>query len=151
MLTLQDCGPSGFGFFQAWLRCPMLFERSSWFVVSSFCREKRSPALRGRNRTRDILADGAPMAQVASSRRLGLGPSILGGHWTSESCLKKSILTFLPLKPGAVIRSGPSQRVQFIYYLILESGHQLLSHRWSVIADSWPMNRWATIRRPCRG
>jgi len=140
---IKDCSPWAFGFFKACLRCPMLIETSSWFAVSSFCREKRGPALRGRNRTRDILADGAPMAPVASGRRLGLGPSLLGGHWTPEPCLKKSILTSLPLKPWIAMRSGLSQRVRSIYYLILASGHQMLSHKWSVIADSWPIISWA--------
>ena len=153
----KDCGPPGFGFFKAWLRCPMVFETSSWLVVQSLCREKRSPAravaeaalarrrLRGRNRTRDILADGAPMAPMASSRGLGLGPSVLGGHWTPEPGLKKSFFTSLPLKPCSAIASGLSPRVRSIYLLILASGHQMLTLKWLLIAVTWPINSWAKI------
>ena len=141
----KDCGPPGFGFFKAWLRCPMVFETSSWLVVQSLCREKRSPALRGRNRTRDILADGAPMAPVASSRRLGLGPSISGGHWTPAPGLKKSFFNSLPLKPCSAIASGLSQRVRYIYLLILASGHQMLTLKWLLIAVTWPINSRATV------
>jgi hypothetical protein len=40
------------------------------------CLEKRSPALRGRNRARDIQADGAPMAALASGWDLHRGPAL---------------------------------------------------------------------------
>jgi len=39
------------------------------------CLEKRSPALRGSNRARDIQADSAPMAALASGGDFHRGPA----------------------------------------------------------------------------
>jgi hypothetical protein len=47
--------------FKAWLRCPMAVAPPAHFLVSAMRLEKRSQALRGRNLTRNIQADGAPM------------------------------------------------------------------------------------------
>ncbi len=43
------------------------------YMVNCRCPEKRSPALRGRNRTRDIWADGAPMVHLAPGDQESLG------------------------------------------------------------------------------
>jgi hypothetical protein len=43
------------------------------YIVDCSCPEKRSPALRGRNRTRDIRTDGAPMVHLAPGAQESLG------------------------------------------------------------------------------
>jgi hypothetical protein len=47
--------------------------KPSQYIVDFRCPEKRSPALRGRNRTRDIRADGAPMVHLAPGDQESLG------------------------------------------------------------------------------
>ena len=57
-------------------------------LIRSSRLEKRSQALRGRNLTRDIQADGAPMVPGASGEKLCQGPPFLDRHGTPELCLE---------------------------------------------------------------
>ena len=64
-------------------------------------RVKRSRALRGRNPTRDNLADGAPMAllRVALNHQVVEGPFHSIGHRTPELCLRKSTVALAATSP----------------------------------------------------
>src|SRR5262245_39848853 len=73
------------------------------------CLEKRSPALQACNRTRNIQADGVPMAHRAPGRTRSSGPFFC--HWTPELCLKKrtSDLSLMGLTGlGPLLPKGPA-------------------------------------------
>ena len=83
---------------------PLLCSCSCCFVLLRFAGQvKRSRALRGRNPTRDSLADGAPMVHLlpAPVHPRGRGPAFLP-HWTPE---------FMPLKIPGVWGQSPQGSV----------------------------------------
>ena len=60
-------------------------------MVNYKCLEKRSQALRGRNLTRDIQADGAPMVHLASGDQGYRGPFFRAiGHRSHASKIPRS-------------------------------------------------------------
>src|SRR4030042_6340586 len=80
--------PYPLGFWKAWLWRPMAFGKRGRIVVRMGCLEKRSPALRGRNRARDIQADGAPMAAPAPGRHFTRGPALFSVIGRRSQALK---------------------------------------------------------------
>ena len=71
-----------------------------------YCPEKRSRALRGRNPTRDIRADGAPMVHQAPDRAYGWGPFCF-----SLPCVKAHCDRWIAAHPAARLK----QRAQELY------------------------------------
>ena len=98
--TNLNFGSSDFGVLAVYRRCASLDFQGiapvsdepcpgTKLMITWSCLEKRSWPVRGRNPTRDIQADGAPMVHRAPDERFRQGPLCFDPHRTPEPCLKK--------------------------------------------------------------